>query len=111
MAILISFGLILVAGLCEIGARYWAWQWLRAGWAFWYGLLASAAMLASLFIPVLQGERFQFGRSSAAYGVNFVVLALLWSWRVDKKPLDAFDLVGAALCLAGMGLMMYWPRG
>ncbi|MBI3552588.1 MAG: YnfA family protein [Elusimicrobia bacterium] len=111
MAIALSFGLILAAGLCEIGARYWAWQWLRAGWSFWFGVLASAAMLASLFIPVFQGERFQFGRSSAAYGVNFVLLALLWSWKIDRKPMDLFDFIGAALCLSGMVVMMYWPRG
>ncbi len=110
MAIALSFVLILIAGLCEIAARYCAWQWLRGGWAFWYGLLASAAMLASLFIPVFQGDRFQFGRSSAAYGVNFVVLALIWSWKIDRKPLDLYDMIGAALCLTGIGVMMYWPR-
>jgi small multidrug resistance family-3 protein len=109
-AAIFSYIFILAAGLCEIGARYWAWKWLRAGWSVWFGLAASVAMLASLFIPVFQGQRFEFGRSSAAYGVNFVVLALLWSWRIDKKPLDAFDLIGAALCLSGMAVMMYWPR-
>ena len=107
---LASLGLLVLAGLCEISARYLAWQWLRAGWRPLAGLLAAAAMFLSLMLPVFQGERFAFGRSSAAYGVLFVVLAFLWSWRIDRRIPDTFDLVGAALCLAGLSIMMYWPR-
>ena len=110
MLIIKSLMLLLLAGLCEIGARYLAWQWFRAGWRPLSALLAATAMLLSLAIPIFQGGRFEFGRSSAAYGVLFVLLALLWSWRVDRKIPDIFDLVGAVFCIAGLSIMMYWPR-
>jgi small multidrug resistance family-3 protein len=30
--------------------------------------------------------------------------------RLDRVVPDRFDLLGAALCLAGVGVIMYWPR-
>jgi small multidrug resistance family-3 protein len=51
-----------------------------------------------------------FGRVYAAYGGVFVVLSVLWGWGVDRVVPDRFDLLGAALCLAGVGVIMYWPR-
>jgi len=110
MSKILSFGLLLVAGLFEIVARWLGWGWLRRGWSGAWGVAAASAMIASLFLPALQEQHFEFGRSSAAYGVLFVVLALSWSWIVDRKPLDAADLIGSALCLAGLSILMYWPR-
>lgn len=52
-----------------------------------------------------------FGRVYAAYGGMFVVLSLLWGWRFDGRVPDRPDVWGAALCLAGMAVIMYWPRG
>jgi small multidrug resistance family-3 protein len=40
----------------------------------------------------------------------FVVLSLLWGWWVDGHRPDVPDVVGAMLCLAGVGVIMYWPR-
>jgi small multidrug resistance family-3 protein len=40
----------------------------------------------------------------------FVVLALLWSQAIDGVAPDAADLVGAAMCLAGVAVIMFWPR-
>jgi len=107
---LFSFVLLIVAGLFEIVARWLGWGWLRRGWGATWGFAAAAAMLASLLLPALQEQHFEFGRSSAGYGVLFVVLALSWSWIVDRKPLDTADFIGSALCLVGLSIMMYWPR-
>lgn len=110
MAGTVSFLLLLVAGLCEIAARYLGWGWIRQGRGILWGVVGSAAMLASLFLPALQDKQFEFGRSSAAYGILFVVLALLWSWLIDRKSPDLYDVIGAALCLAGLSIIMYYPR-
>ena len=111
MAILLSLALLTAAALCEIASRYLAWQWLKAGWSPWAGVGAAAAIFASIALPVLQSQRFEFGRSTAGYGVLFVVLALGWSWRFDHQKPDAAELAGAGLCLVGLLLMMRGAGG
>jgi small multidrug resistance family-3 protein len=39
-----------------------------------------------------------------------MVLWVLWGWGVDPSAPDRFDLLGAALCLAGVAVIMYGPR-
>ena len=51
-----------------------------------------------------------FGRVYAAYGSVFVVLSLLWGWWLDGHRPDTPDVAGALLCLAGVAVIMYWPR-
>ncbi len=50
------------------------------------------------------------GRTYAAYGGVFVVLSLLWGWYADGIRPDVRDAIGAAICLAGVAVIMYWPR-
>lgn len=38
------------------------------------------------------------------------VLAILWGWRVDGVTPDRFDLIGGSVALAGVLIIMYWPR-
>ena len=51
------------------------------------------------------------GRVYAAYGGMFIVLSLLWGWAMDGMRPDRFDIMGGALCLVGMAVIMYAPRG
>jgi small multidrug resistance family-3 protein len=50
------------------------------------------------------------GRTYAAYGGVYVVVALLWLWRVDGIVPTRWDLVGGAICLAGMAIIALQPR-
>ena len=59
-------------------------------------------------LPTLQPAH--FGRVYAAYGGVFVVLSLLWGWWVDGHRPDAPDVIGASICMVGVGIIMYWPR-
>jgi small multidrug resistance family-3 protein len=70
-----------------------------AGWIilFLYGI-----------IPTLQSAN--FGRVYAAYGGIFIVLALLWGWKIDNIRPDRFDLIGALVALIGVVIIMYVPR-
>jgi small multidrug resistance family-3 protein len=47
----------------------------------------------------------------AAYGGVFVALSLVWGALVDGDLPDGPDLAGAFLCILGVGVIMYWPRG
>jgi small multidrug resistance family-3 protein len=104
-----SLGLFVLAGLCEIGGGYLMWQSFREGRHWSYGALGAAILILYGIIPTLQPAH--FGRVYAAYGGMFIVLSLLWGWGIDGTAVDRYDAMGAAVCLVGMSIMMYAPRG
>lgn len=109
MPTLLSIGLYVLAGLCEIGGGYLVWLWFRAGRPLGYGIAGAAILILYGIIPTYQTAH--FGRVYAAYGGMFIVLSLLWGWTIDGMRPDRFDAMGAALCLVGMAIIMYAPRG
>lgn len=109
MATLQAIGLFALAGLAEIGGGYLIWRWLRSGAALWVGLLGGLILILYGVIPTLQDEE-RFGRVYAAYGGVFVLLSLLWGWWLDGDRPDRFDLLGAALISAGVGVIFFAPR-
>ena len=98
-----------LAGLCEIGGGYLVWLWLREGKSVWFGLLGGAVLFLYGVIPTLQPAH--FGRVYAAYGGIFIVLSILWGWKIDKIAPDRFDLIEGLISLTGVFVIMYWPRG
>ncbi|MFP4439671.1 MAG: YnfA family protein [Chloroflexaceae bacterium] len=109
MDVLRSLAFFLVAGFCEIGGGYLVWIWLREGRSPWYAVIGAILLVLYGIIPTLQSAH--FSRVYAAYGGVFVLLSIMWGWRVDGTAPDRFDLIGAVLVLLGIAVMMYWPRG
>lgn len=108
MEILRSLFFFVLAGLAEIGGGYLVWLWLREGRGWLLGLAGAVILFVYGVIPTLQPAH--FGRVYAAYGGVFIVLSLLWGWRVDGVRPDRFDLIGGAVALVGVMIIMYWPR-
>ena len=108
MSIAVSFGLFVLAGLCEIGGGYLVWLWLREGKGMDYAVAGAAILILYGIIPTLQPTH--FGRVYAAYGGMFIVLSLLWGWAADGNQPDKYDAFGAMVCLIGMAIIMYSPR-
>jgi small multidrug resistance family-3 protein len=110
MTVLRSIGLFLLAAFAEIGGAWLVWQGVREH----RGLVLVGAGIAALaaygFVATLQPDP-HFGRILAAYGGIFVAGSLGWGVLVDGFRPDRYDLIGAALCLAGVGVIMYAPRG
>jgi small multidrug resistance family-3 protein len=106
--ILKSLLLFVVAGLFEIGGGYLVWLWLRDGRGMLLGALGGLVLFLYGVIPTLQPA--EFGRVYAAYGGMFVALSILWGWLVDGQRPDRFDIAGGLVCLAGVAIIMYWPR-
>lgn len=104
-----SMALFVLAGLCEIGGGYLVWLWYRSGRSLLFGLLGGVILFLYGVIPTYQPAH--FGRVYAAYGGIFVVLSLLWGWAIDRRAPDSYDLLGGAICLLGVTVIMYWPRG
>jgi small multidrug resistance family-3 protein len=108
MKILLSIGIFVLAGLCEIGGGYLVWQWLREGKGMWLGLLGGIVLMAYGVVATFQTEN--FGRVYAAYGGIFIVMAILWGWLVDGVIPDKYDLIGGGVAFVGMAIIMFAPR-
>jgi len=98
----------ILAGLLEIGGGYLVWLWLREDKAIWLGLMGAIILALYGVIPTLQPAN--FGRVYAAYGGIFIVLSILWGWKIDHVIPDRFDLIGGFIALIGVLVIMYWPR-
>ncbi|HHT9138895.1 MAG TPA: YnfA family protein [Candidatus Wunengus sp. YC60] len=109
MEIAKSLFFFVLAGLCEIGGGYLVWLWLREEKSIWLGLSGAIVLIIYGVIPTFQPTN--FGRVYAAYGGVFIVLSILWGWKVDKIAPDKFDLIGGLIALIGVIIIMYWPRG
>ena len=109
MLVLRSVALFVLAALAEIGGAWLVWQGVREQ----RGLVFVGAGVLTLgaygFIATLQPDP-HFGRVLAAYGGVFVAGSLAWGIAVDGFRPDRFDYLGAAVCLVGVGLIMYAPR-
>lgn len=110
MAVARSIVLFALAALAEIGGAWLVWQGVREH----RGLLWIAAGVLALgvygFMATFQPDP-NFGRILAAYGGIFVAGSLAWGMIVDKFQPDRWDYLGAAICLIGVAVMMYAPRG
>ena len=110
MITLRSVALFLLAAILEIGGAWLIWQGLREHRGIgWIG--AGVVSLGFYgFVATLQPSA-DFGRILAAYGGVFVAGSLVWGMILDGYRPDRFDVAGAAICLAGVGVIMYAPRG
>lgn len=97
-----------LAGLCEIWGGYLVWLWLREGKSGWLAVAGAVLLTVYGFVATLQPAH--FGRAYAAYGGVFILLSMLWGWRIDHVAPDRLDWLGGAIALVGVGVMMYAPR-
>ncbi|WP_028552674.1 YnfA family protein [Paenibacillus sp. UNC451MF] len=102
--------LFLLAGLAEIGGGYLVWLWLRESKSMGYGIAGSLILVLYGILPTLQSFP-SFGRVYAAYGGVFIVMAVLWGWLVDRKIPDMYDWIGTVVCIIGVSIMLWAPRG
>jgi small multidrug resistance family-3 protein len=103
-----TFLLFVVTALAEIVGCYLPYLWFRKGGSAW--LLLPAAISLALFAWLLTLHPTASGRVYAAYGGVYVSAAILWLWLIDEVKPTRWDLLGAALCLAGMAIIMFSPR-
>jgi small multidrug resistance family-3 protein len=97
-----------LAGLCEIGGGYLVWIALKNKQPLWVGIFG--AILLAVYGAVATFQPSSFGRTYAAYGGIFVIMAILWGWKIDKIKPDLYDIVGAAIILIGTIVIFYAPR-
>jgi small multidrug resistance family-3 protein len=103
-----TLALFVLTAVAEIVGCYLPYLWLKRGGPAW--LLVPAAASLALFAWLLSLHPTAAGRVYAAYGGVYVSVAILWLWKVDAVRPTAWDLVGVAICLAGMAVIMLGPR-
>ncbi len=97
------------AAAAEIAGCFAFWAWLKLGKSpLWLapGILSLAAFAWLLtFVPAEYA-----GRAFAAYGGVYIAASLVWLWAVEGARPDRWDLMGAAICLAGAAVILFGPR-
>lgn len=99
--------LFAITALAEIVGCYLAWLVLRQGKLLY--LLIPAAVSLALFAWLLTLHPSAAGRTYAAYGGMYIVVALLWLKFVDGVSLTRWDVSGAMIALIGMAVIALQP--
>ena len=100
-------GLFAITAIAEIGGCYLAWLVLRQDKSAWLFLPAIVSLL--LFAWLLTLHPTAAGRTYAAYGGIYIVVALVWLRLVEGVELTRWDLVGAIVALIGMAMIAFQP--
>src|SRR4026208_1726831 len=104
MLILKTFSLFVITAVAEIVGCYLPYLWLKRNGS--PALLIPAAASRALFAWLLTLHPTAAGRVYAAYGGVYVAVAIAWLWSVDGNRPTAWDLIGAAVAVAGLAIIM-----
>ena len=98
------------AALAEIAGCFAFWGWARLGKPVWW--LVPGVVSLIIFAALLTRVESDFaGRAYAAYGGIYIAASLGWLWVVEGSRPDRWDLIGAAVCIVGAGIILFAPRG
>jgi len=108
MPVLKSILIFILAGFCEIGGGYLVWQWIKEGKSFWYGVLGGIILILYGVVATMQTQN--FAKVYATYGGFFIVMSLIWAYKMDNYVPDKYDIIGATIALIGVCIIYYAPR-
>ena len=97
------------AAVAEIAGCFAFWAWLRLGKSILWLIPGTASLLLFAYLLTLI-EMDAAGRAYAAYGGVYIAASLSWLWLVEGIWPDRWDIIGAAICLAGAAVILFGPR-
>jgi small multidrug resistance family-3 protein len=108
MNVIKSISIFILAGFCEIGGGYLIWLWLKEGKPIYYGIVGGIILALYGVVATLQTSN--FARVYATYGGIFIVMSLIWAYKMDNYHPDKYDIIGAVIALVGVSVIYYAPR-
>jgi small multidrug resistance family-3 protein len=104
-----TLALYVAASVAEIGGCFALWAVTRNGAsALW---LAPGVLSLILFGWLLTRVDVDFAdRAYAVYGGIYIAASLIWLWGVEGRAPDRWDVIGAAVAIAGAMIILYMPR-
>jgi small multidrug resistance family-3 protein len=103
MKLLQLTGLFFITAIAEMVGCYLFWLVIKQKEALWLVLPGTLALIAFAYLLTLHPSA--SGRTYAAYGGMYIVVALLWLRLVDEVPWSKWDMVGVCLALTGMAVI------
>jgi small multidrug resistance family-3 protein len=97
------------AAIAEIAGCFAFWAWLRLGQPVWWLVPGIASLVVFAWLLTLVDVS-HAGRTYAAYGGIYIAASLLWLWTMEGARPDRWDVIGAAVCVAGAAIILYGPR-
>lgn len=105
-----SFLWYAAAAVLEIAGCSAFWQWLREGGAPALLVPLGLTILAAFAAALTRVDVAFAGRAFAAYGGIYVTASLAWLAFAERRIPDQWDLLGAAMCIAGAAVIVLVPR-
>ena len=98
-----------IAAVAEIAGCFAVWMWMRhEASSLW---LVPALISLGVFAWLLALAPSEFaGRAYAAYGGVYIASSLTWLWVIEKQHPNPWDMIGAAICLVGAGIILFGSR-
>ena len=99
----------LLAAGAEIAGCFAFWAVLRLDRSpLWLAPGVACLILFAWLLTRVEADA--AGRAYAAYGGVYIAASLLWLWLVEHRTPDRWDMIGAAICLAGAAVILFGPR-
>jgi len=100
----------IVAAVAEIAGCFALWAVARLGASpLWVAPGMASLLLFGWLLTRVDVEL--AGRAYAVYGGIYIAVSLAWLWAVEGRMPDRWDVLGAAICVAGALIILYAPRG
>jgi len=97
------------AAVAEIAGCFAFWSWLKLGRSALWAVPGTLGLIVFALLLTRIDSAFA-GRAYAAYGGVYIAASLVWMLIVERAWPDRWDVIGAVLCLAGAGVILYGPR-
>jgi len=104
-----ALAIFVAAAFFEIAGCYAFYAWLRLGRSVWWAAPGVAALLMFAWLLTFAPTE-AAGRAYAVYGGVYIAASLVWLSLIERQAPDRWDLLGAAICLVGAGVILFAPR-